>query len=363
MTTGAINGFGGIWLQSRDITTDQIGFIFALPIAATFLLGMHIGRIADSARDWRIVIIAGALVSSASAFGLLATSNVIVIGFIWAMAVTARMVVQPISDAASLRRGRREDDDFARLYAWKTVGYLLLILATGVAVDRFGIDAFLWIFLASGTLYGLLSLALPRFRETVPYSSATTRPLWLTSADQTVLLPLLGWSLVSCTHSILNAFLGILWVEQGVTVFQVGFLIAFSGVIETGVFATFRTYLQRFRPTTLILLSCAVGVVRWVGFAMSPPVEILLLLQVLHGFTYAVGFIACTNLIADMTSENVAAEAQSVFQIMKMGIAFLAVLAFGYLVDIYGAQAFFVSAMLAGLGCLLVWRAARQVAD
>jgi PPP family 3-phenylpropionic acid transporter len=359
MTTGAINGFGGIWLQSRGISVDQIGLIFAIPIAAAFLFGMQIGRVADRARDWRTVIVIGALVSASVAFGLLTVTSAFAAGLVWAVAVTARMLVQPVIDAASMRRGRREDDDFASLYAWKTVGYLALIFVTGVAVERFGIDAFLWVFLASGSLYGCLSLLLPRFRETGAYTRARRR-LWIRSADRAVLLPLLGWSLVHCTHSVLNAFLGVLWVGQGVTAFWVGVLIAFSGAIETGVFATFRAFLQRFQPTTLIVISCAVGVIRWAGFALSPPIEVLFLLQALQGFTYAVGFLACTNLIADMAAEEVAAEAQSAFQIMQMSIAFVVVVVFGYLVEAFGAQAFFVSAMLAAIGAGFVIVAIRQ---
>ncbi len=329
-------------------------------MAAAFLLGMQVGRIADRAGDWRTVIVAGALVSASVAFGLLTATSAFAIGLIWTVAVTARIVVHPVTDAASMRRSRRENDDFARLYAWKTVGYLGVIFVTGLAVERYGIDAFLWVFLASGALYGGLSILLPRFRETVSYEGGRRRRLWIRTADSAVLLPLLGWSLVHCTHSVLNAFLGVLWVDQGVTAFWVGVLIALSGVIETGVFATFKAILQRFQPTTLILVYCVVGAVRWAGFGLSPPIEVLFLLQVLHGFTYAVGFIACTNLIADMTAERVAAEAQSAFQIMQMSIAFLVVVVFGYLVDAIGVQAFFVSAILAVMGAALVIVASRQ---
>jgi PPP family 3-phenylpropionic acid transporter len=94
---------------------------------------------------------------------------------------------------------------------------------------------------------------------------------------------------------------------------------------------------------------------------MTPAIEVLFALQVIHGFTYAVGFIACTNLIEDAATEEVAAEAQSAFQIMQMSIAFAAVIAFGYLVDFFGARAFFFAAMLAASGVMLVWVARRRV--
>ena len=82
------------------------------------------------------------------------------------------------------------------------------------------------------------------------------------------------------------------------------------------------------------------GVVRWTGFALSPPLELLFLLQLLHGIAYAVGFLACTNLIADLAAENVAAEAQSVFNVLQSGVSFLALVAFGALAASLGAHAF-----------------------
>jgi MFS transporter, PPP family, 3-phenylpropionic acid transporter len=145
-----------------------------------------------------------------------------------------------------------------------------------------------------------------------------------------------------------------LWVGQGVTPAMVAVLIGFSGVVEAGVFATFRTLTRRFEPATLILMSCLAGVVRWTGFALSPPIEVMFLLQALHGLTYAVGFMACTNLIADLAEERVAAEAQSVFTIVQSGVSAIALVAFGALAGVFGARAFFGCAVLAGLGAVIV---------
>jgi PPP family 3-phenylpropionic acid transporter len=152
----------------------------------------------------------------------------------------------------------------------------------------------------------------------------------------------------------LNGFLGVLWTDQGVTAVMVGALIAFSAVVETGTFVAFKTLLRRFKPTTLILISCLAGVVRWSGLALSPPLEVLFLLQVLHGLTYAVGFMACTNLIADLASEDVAAEAQSFFGILQSGVSVAALMGFGALAGAFGARAFFGSALLAAIGAVLV---------
>ena len=353
MSVGAVNGFAGLWLHSRGMTAGQIGVIFAVPIIGIVLAGVPVGRLADRARDWRHVIVGGALISAVVPFGLLVVDDFAGLLVVWTLAVVTQVAIIPVVDAAALRRSRREGRDFGILYAWKTVGYLTTVLGTGFLVRAFSITAFLPAYLGLSLLRGLFALPLPPFRA-APSTEPRSQMLWVRSANSSALLPLIGWALVHCTHSILNGFLGVLWIGRGVTPVMVGALIAFSGVVETGVFVAFKTLIRRFKPTTLILISCLAGVVRWCGFALSPPLEVLFLLQVLHGLTYAVGFMACTNLIADLAAEDVAAEAQSFFSILQSGVSVAALVGFGAVAGAFGAQAFFGCALLAGLGALLV---------
>jgi len=207
MSTGAINGYAGLWFQTLGMTTEQIGIIFALPIIGVVLAGIPVGRLADRASDWRYVIVGGALLSAIISFALLVVEGFIALLIVWTLAVVMRTVISPVIDAAAIRHSRREDGNFGGLYAWKTVGYLATVSGTGLLVGQVGIVAFLPAFLAMEALRGLCALLLPRFRAT-PSPVRKARPHWIKSANRALLLPLFGWALVHCTHSILNAFLG-----------------------------------------------------------------------------------------------------------------------------------------------------------
>jgi PPP family 3-phenylpropionic acid transporter len=354
MSVGAVNGFAGLWLQSRGMSADEIGIIFAVPVLAVVLTGIPVGRLADRASDWRQVIVLGALLSAAVPFALLAVQSFAAMLVVWTMAVVTQVVIIPVADAAAVRRARRMGGDLGRLYAFKTIGYLAAVLATGVLIETYGVAAFLPAYLAFSVVRGICALPLPAFRDA---PSRRHRLRWVRTSDPTLLLPLIGWSLVHCTHSILNGFLGVLWVDQGITAATVGMLIAFSGIIEVGAFAGSKRLLDRFAPTTWIFVSCVAGVIRWGGLALAPPVEVLFALQVLHGLTYAVGFLACTRLIAELTAEEVAAEVQSAFGVLQSGVAALALVGFGTLAGMFGVRAFAACAMLAGLGALVVFSA------
>lgn len=355
MSVGAVNGFAGVWLASKGISEEQVGLIFATPVLVIVCIGLFVGRIADRADDWRQVIVVGAVASAIAPLGLYVADGFIGILVVWTFAVTTQMMILPVTDAAALRLSRRRGGDFGNLYAWKTIGYLSIVFLSGFILARFGIEAFLPLFVGLSIVRGLASLTLPNFRaQTDNENIHADSKGFIKSIDLKFSLPLIGWTLVGCTHSILNGFLGMLWHEQGLSPSTIGMLIGLSGIIETIMFFVFKRFISRFDARSLILVSCLAGVLRWGGFSFSPDVGVLVILQLLHALTYALGFLACTNFIANNTTEQVAAEAQSFFSILQAGTTIIALVGFGWLAGMFGAKAFLASAAFAAIGALVV---------
>jgi PPP family 3-phenylpropionic acid transporter len=251
---------------------------------------------------------------------------------------------------------RRRGTDFGAIRAWGTIGYMSVILATGYLVVWFGGEIFLPLLVGLALLRGVAALGLPKFRvpmeERAPPTGATHL---LQVMKPWFLLPLLGWAMVFATHLILNAFQSLLWKQQGISEDVIGALIALGALSETAMFFASKRFAGRFSARNLILLSAAVSVARWVAMSFSPGVEILFGLQLLHSVTYALGFLGCMHFIANWTSEDIAAEAQSFSVVLQQGMAVLAFTAFGWLAGSWGAQAYLASAAFAALGGLLVW--------
>lgn len=87
----------------------------------------------------------------------------------------------------------------------------------------------------------------------------------------------------------------------------------------------------------------------------SPDVPWLVMLQLLHSVTFALGFMGCVHFIANWTSEDIAAEAQSFFQVLQQGFSVVALVVFGWLVELMGAHAYFAAAGFAAVGGILIW--------
>jgi PPP family 3-phenylpropionic acid transporter len=90
--------------------------------------------------------------------------------------------------------------------------------------------------------------------------------------------------------------------------------------------------------------------------ALSPPVPVLFLMQLLHSVTFAIGYLGTVHFIANWTHEDIAAEAQSFSFVLQQGVTVVALVLFGWLVGPFGAKAFFAAAAmgLIGAGCVVV---------
>lgn len=357
MAGAAFNVYGGIWFADKGLSSEQIGIINAVPVLVTLLLNILVGRVADKASDWRQVIVLGCGLGALIPIGLFYVHDFWGILIIWTLALLPINVIGPVVDAATMRMTRRRGTQYGPIRAWGTVGYMVTLFAVGSIISQFGGGIFLPMFVGLSILRGLVAFGLPRFRggegELKPpvtgatHLGAVMKPFFL--------LPLVGFSMVYSTHIVLNAFQALLWMEQGLSADLIAPLLALAAFAEAAIMFLFGRIARRFSARSLILLSAATAVFRWICMGFQPGLEFLIPLQLLHAFTFALGFMGCVNFIANWTSDEIAAEAQGFFQMLQQAMSVIALIAFGWLTGLMGAQAYFVAAAFAFVGAVLIW--------
>src|SRR5690606_19448207 len=105
-----------------------------------------------------------------------------------------------------------------------------------------------------------------------------------------------------------------------------------------------------------ILVCALAGVVRFTIMAFNPPVEVLFFTQLLHAFSFGMGYFGMVHFIANWTNEENAAEAQGFANMLSMAASMIALIVFGALVQHFGVNAFFYSTIpsLLAIVCVLV---------
>ena len=361
MAAGVASVYAGIWFAGKGFSSEQIGVLNAFPVLSVLVLNLVVGRLADRADDWRKAIVIGSTLSGFVAFGLFFSQGFVPILMVWTLSIVAQSVVGPVMDAATLRLCLRRGSDFGRLRAWGTVGYMVMILATGYIVIWLGPVAFVPVFVAVSGVRALAAFGLPRFRRP---SDLASEPRGATRLMQVMkpwfLAPLLGWAIVFGTLLILNAFQGLLWARQGLEPDTIAILIGLGAFSEAVAFFAFRRFASHYPARVLMLVSALVSMLRWCAMASAPGVPVLVGLQLLHGICFSMGFLGCLRFIANWTSEDIAAEAQGFFTMLQQAMAVLALLAFGWLTTRFGPMAYLGSAAFAAVGAGLIWSSLRM---
>jgi PPP family 3-phenylpropionic acid transporter len=366
MGPGAAVMFLPIWLSEKGITTEQIGLINAVPVFVILALNLIVGRVADRAKDWRQVIVIGALIAGIVPIGLFFVNEFWGILLFWTLISLPTGAIGPVLDAATMRLTRRNGTDFGTIRAWGTVGYMLFNALTGFLVVWFGSAIFVPLFVGLALARAAASLQLPAFRAPAEQATiAAVRPeagkLREIISKPWFVLPLIGFALIFGTHVVLNAFASLLWKEQGISESVIGPLLALGALAEAVTMFGWKRFGGRISARHMILISAVASILRWTAMAFSPPVPVLVLLQLTHGLTYALGFLGCVHFIANWTSEDIAAETQSLFTVVQQVAAVVALIGFGWLVGLFGAHAYLVAAIAAAIGALCIWQSLRMM--
>jgi PPP family 3-phenylpropionic acid transporter len=363
MSSGAAVAYGGIWFAEQGLSPADIGIVNGLPVLIMLGLNVLVGRLADRASDWRQVIVIGAAATGVLAFALFFAAGFWGILLVWTCIALPVSAIGPVADAASLRMTKRNGTDFGTIRAWGTVGYMAFNALTGFIVGWFGPIIFVPLFVALNVLRGLVSLWLPRFRAPAEVRTiAAVQPAagrMREALKPWFVLPLVGASIVFGTHIILNAFAALLWQAQGIPAGIIGPLIALSAGAEAATMFAYRRFGGRFSARSLMLVSAITATVRWTGMAFSPPVYVLVFLQLLQSLSFAAGYLGTVHFIAKWTSEDIAAEVQSFFVVLQQAASAIALIGFGWLIGVMGAWGYLVAALFALAGAVCIWLSMR----
>lgn len=374
---GATGAYFGIWLLDKGLSAGEVGWINSVPIFLLLIFSVSVGRLADRARDWRTVIVAGALLSGLLPIAMFFVHDFWGILVVWTLATLPFGLVMPVIDAATMRMTRRSGGNFAFVRAFGTVGYMIALAATAWAAEAFGGAVFLPLVLGITVLRAALSLLLPRFRAQ-PAQSAISVPPGAGVGAPTVdvvpptappaagrlaavmkpwfLAPIMAFALVQGLHFVLGAFAAIVWREGGISEGWIGPLLALGAFAEVMAMFLFKRFAGRIGARHLILFAMLVSALRWAIMTFNPPLWLLACLQLTHGITFGLSYLGLMNFITNWTSEDVAAEVQSFATVVQLGVIVITLSGFGYLVDAFGVHAFaagIVSSLLAA--ALVFW--------
>jgi MFS transporter, PPP family, 3-phenylpropionic acid transporter len=359
---GVISPFLPAYLGDRGLTPQQIALVIGLGTAVRLASGPLVGRLADRQRAWRGTLSVCAAGAGLTALAYLSAGGfgpILLVGLIQS-ALLAPLV--PISDAVTLSAsvstaGKKFE------YGWVRSGgsaaFIVGSLAAGQAAVSSGLAVAVWLNFFLLSLAALAAVPVPNISvEAVSFPSERVRGVLLLLRMRTFRWLLLVGALVLGSHALHDTFAVIRWRDAGISTATASLLWSESVTAEVVVFLLVGPpLLRRLGPASAAMLAASAGVVRWSVLGATTQIVPLMLVEPLHGLTFALFHLAAMRLIGTTVPHYLAATAQALYGTVAVGIstAFLTVVS-GSLYATYQGAAFFVMAILSAAAIPLARR-------
>ncbi len=359
LLSGAYTPFFGAWLAWRGIPPAMIGTILSAGILLRIPVAPVSGLIADARNDRRtsMLILYGAmLVSYASLNFVTAPWPIFAAAVVGATGVGA---VSPLLESVSIRLSERFDFDYGHVRLWCSTLFVVANVLAGLAISRFGLRVLApWM-----TVAVILSLAAiyilpappanrPRgeFAMRLRKALAEAREL---SRSAVFLVFLAAASLDQGSHAFYYSYGGLHWHQIGYSGAMIGAIWPLGVFAEIALMSFSLAVFRALGATRLLLLGSLGCVVRWTIMAFDPPLAVVVVVQFLHGATFAMAHLGAMYFILKAVPPRLAATAQSLYAVCSYGLAMgFATLACGPLYAQFGGRTYLLMAAM-GMGALV----------
>lgn len=334
LATGALVPYLPAFLRALGASGTEI----ALVVGCTPLLHMATpfvwGWLADrTRRPDRLLLIAtlGAALAALPLAGARGPGALVAANLVLQLFFTA---LPGLTDSLALQRVRQTGDDYGRIRAWGSTGFIVSALALGQALDRLpargGAPAVVWLLppLLSVLFALAFATALPlRARGAGPRPTLRDVRQLLQRPSYLFLLAVgaLHWGATAPFHT----FFAVLVRDLGLPAAVLGQSFALSVLSEVLVFWYARRLLSRWPLERILLIACAGSALRWLLTAVARHPGGLIATQALHGLTFGAFWTAAVAWLGACVPPTLRATGQTLFTGSVFGL--------GYLVGLLGA--------------------------
>jgi len=357
MVNGIALPFFPVWLETLSMSDFQIGIVLAVPLFVRVFTAPVAGMIADRLGERSIVLLWSSLLSLLTALLLFATGSFWPVLLLYTLQGAVYSPYVPITEAIMLSGVRRWNFDYGRMRLWGSLAFILATMIGGWLAGLHGGAMVLPAMAVAFVLTVLGAMIAPRIgkpRRPSPIAAIATIPAKSTLRQTDVQLMLIGVSLVNSSHAMLFAFSAIYWQKMGFSGVDVGILWS-AGVMAEVMFFLFAVQLRRrFNLWSMMIVGCAVAVVRWLLFPTEMSFAGYFALQCLHAFTYALIHMSAQSRLVERVAEEQEAAAQGLYFFYTGIFTALATFLSGYAYNWYGVEGFYLMSLVAAAGLVSV---------
>jgi PPP family 3-phenylpropionic acid transporter len=351
--------FFPVWLKAVGIDAAWIGIITAVPAVTRFTVLPLVTAFAERRQALRTGIIVTGF-ATALGLALVGTQHRPVLVFL-AYAATCCLSTPsiPLIDAYALRGIKQHGLNYGPLRLWGSAAFVVGALACGFLIDVIAATHLIWIIVAVASLSAIASLGLQPLESPKP-SQATSGGASALLREPGFLAIILSAALIQASHSAYYVFASIVWQQQGFGGLTIAGLWTLGVLAEILLFAVSPRF--SLPPAILVVIAALSAVVRWVITAQDPPIGVLAVVQLMHGLTFGLTQVGTMGLMVQRVPGHIVARGQGYLAACNGIVASSASILSGIIFARYGQAVYYVMALMAGSGALVMWLSRHRLA-
>jgi PPP family 3-phenylpropionic acid transporter len=350
--------FFSVWLKAVGIDAFWIGLITAVPPVTRFTVLPFVTALAERRQALRgALIVAG--FATAAGLSLIGTQyQPIPVFLLYAVTCCLWTPMVPLTDAYALRGVARYGLNYGPLRLWGSAAFVAGALLCGLLIDIIAPKHLIWVIASMAGLNALVSLALQPLGNPKSAPPATGDATALLR-DSGFLAIILTSALIQGSHSAYYIFASIVWQQAGFGGLTIAGLWTLGVLAEIALFAVSPRF--TLPPAMLVVIAALAAVARWVITAQDPPILTLAMVQLAHGLTFGLTQVGTMNLMVHHVPGHVMARGQGYLAACSGIVASLASILSGAVYARYGQGVYYVMAVMAGSGAVVMWLSRHRV--
>lgn len=316
---GAMAPYWGLYLKSLGFAAFEIGVLMSLLQVMRIFAPNLCGHIADRSGRRAAIVQTAALICLIAYLGVFFGQS-----FWWMFAVMSLIsffwsAPLPLVEAITLTHLGERTDRYGRIRLWGSVGFILVVLGLGTALDHYPVKLIPWVVL--GLLIGiwLSSWLLPEAilaqaeHEHTPLGKVLRRPqVWALLAAATLMI---------AAHGPYFTFFTIHLIEAGYSKTVAGWMWSLGVICEIGIFLALPRVLGHVRVETVLLLTLAAAALRFLIIAWwVDSLSWLLIAQALHALSFGAYHASAMSLVHRHFRGRVQARGQALYNSLAFGV-------------------------------------------
>lgn len=353
---GAAGPYASVWFKSRGLTGAAIGLILAAPALGRVVTGPTLALLADRFRLRRTPIALMSAGMAAATVALFVSRGVWAWMGLWFVSMSLYANCSPLTDVIALRRARREGFNYGWPRGIGSAAYVVGNVAMGAVLQVAAPGALIIWIAASAMAAGIMAAwVLPDDRvhegSERPPRGAGLAGLAELLSDPVFVLAIVTVGLIQASHAFYYGFSVLSWKAQGISSSVAGLLWGVGVAAEVGFLWFMEPWRRRVGPERLVLLGATGAAVRWTCLALSPPLWVLVPIQMLHALSFTATFTGSLQLMERLAPARHASLAQTLNSVLSGGFLIgFATMASGGLFDAVGPHGYLAMTLLAVLG-------------